>query len=134
MDEMKLHNVENWIQNLWFYEYLYTDFKREITFSVYYFLIYSVFQLLDVVYREETLINVIKSVTRNGRSIVLTAILAVILIYLFSILGFLFFQDDFLMDIEPVKVVEKIGKVKWECTLNIPCATYMCMAKYDIKL
>ena len=64
--------------------------------------------LLDVVYREETLINVIKSVTRNGRSIVLTAILAVILIYLFSILGFLFFQDDFLMDIEPVKVVEKI--------------------------
>ena len=81
-------------------------------FCVYYFLIYSVFQLLDVVYREETLINVIKSVTRNGRSIVLTAILAVILIYLFSILGFLFFQDDFLMDIEPVKIVEKIGKVK----------------------
>jgi hypothetical protein len=113
MDEMKLHNVENWIQNLWFYEYLYTDFKREITFSVYYFLIYSVFQLLDVVYRDETLINVIKSVTRNGRSIVLTAILAVILIYLFSILGFLFFQDDFLMDIEPVKVV--IGW--WPCTV-----------------
>lgn len=103
-------------------------------FCVYYFLIYSVFQLLDVVYREETLINVIKSVTRNGRSIVLTAILAVILIYLFSILGFLFFQDDFLMDIEPVKIVEKIGKVKWECIFNIPCATYMCMAKYDIKL
>ena len=103
-------------------------------FSVYYFLIYSVFQLLDVVYREETLINVIKSVTRNGRSIVLTAILAVILIYLFSILGFLFFQDDFLMDIEPVKIVEKIGKVKWECIFNIHCATDMCMAKYEIKL
>lgn len=66
-------------------------------------------QLLDIVYREETLSNVIKSVTRNGRSIVLTAVLAVILIYMFSILGFLFFQDDFLMEIEPVKIVENTG-------------------------
>ena len=51
-----------------------------------------------MVYREETLLNVMKSVTRNGRSILLTAIFAIILVYLFSILGFLFFRDDFLMD------------------------------------
>ncbi|BFZ08220.1 hypothetical protein BsWGS_11262 [Bradybaena similaris] len=56
--------------------------------------------LLDVVYREETLLNVIKSVTRNGRSILLTTVLAVILIYLFSIIGFISFQDDFLMEVE----------------------------------
>ncbi|XP_046445676.1 inositol 1,4,5-trisphosphate receptor-like [Daphnia pulex] len=43
--------------------------------------------LFDVVYREETLLNVIRSVTRNGRSIVLTAVLALILIYMFSIIG-----------------------------------------------
>ncbi|CAH1265900.1 ITPR1 [Branchiostoma lanceolatum] len=61
---------------------------------------YSVL-LLDVVYREETLLNVIRSVTRNGRSIVLTAVLAVILIYLFSIIGYLFFEDDFLVDVDP---------------------------------
>ena len=33
-------------------------------------------QLFDLIYREETLFNVIKSVTRNGRSILLTALLA----------------------------------------------------------
>lgn len=44
-------------------------------------------QLFDVVYREETLLNVIRSVTRNGRSIILTAVLALILVYMFSIIG-----------------------------------------------
>lgn len=60
---------------------------------------YSVL-LLSVVYQEETLRNVIRSVTRNGRSIILTALLAVILIYLFSIVGYLFFRDDFLMEVD----------------------------------
>lgn len=58
------------------------------------------FQLLDVVYREETLLNVIKSVTRNGRSIVLTAVLALILVYIFSVVGYVFFNNDFLMDVD----------------------------------
>lgn len=52
-------------------------------------------------YREETLLNVINSVTRNGRSIILTAVLALILVYIFSIVGFLFFKDDFLLEVEP---------------------------------
>ncbi|XP_061430042.1 inositol 1,4,5-trisphosphate receptor type 1-like [Lethenteron reissneri] len=56
--------------------------------------------LFDVVYREETLLNVIKSVTRNGRSIVLTAVLGLILIYLFSIVGFQFLKDDFILDVD----------------------------------
>ncbi|CAB4017715.1 inositol 1,4,5-trisphosphate receptor-like, partial [Paramuricea clavata] len=63
-------------------------------------LFYSVL-LLDIVLREETLINVVRSVTRNGRSIILTALLALILVYLFSIVGFLFLKDDFLVDAEP---------------------------------
>ncbi|XP_018312047.1 inositol 1,4,5-trisphosphate receptor isoform X9 [Mycetomoellerius zeteki] len=60
---------------------------------------YSVL-LFDVVYREETLLNVIKSVTRNGRSIILTAVLALILVYMFSIIGFMFFKDDFLVPVD----------------------------------
>lgn len=56
--------------------------------------------LLDVVYREETLLNVIRSVTRNGRSIILTAVLALILVYMFSIIGFMFFKDDFLVPVD----------------------------------
>ena len=51
-------------------------------------------------YREETLLNVIKSVTRNGRSIVLTAVLALILVYLFSIVGYIFFKDDFILEVD----------------------------------
>ncbi|CAG2100807.1 unnamed protein product [Medioppia subpectinata] len=62
-------------------------------------LIYSIL-LLNVVYQEETLKNVIRSVTRNGRSIILTAILALILVYLFSIIGYLFFSDDFQMEVD----------------------------------
>lgn len=59
-------------------------------------------QLFDLVYREETLLNVIKSVTRNGRSIVLTAVLALILVYLFSIVGYIFFKDDFILEVDHI--------------------------------
>ncbi|TMS16396.1 Inositol 1,4,5-trisphosphate receptor type 3 [Larimichthys crocea] len=50
----------------------------------------------------ETLFNVIKSVTRNGRSILLTALLALILVYLFSIVGFLCLKEDFIMEVDPL--------------------------------
>lgn len=56
--------------------------------------------MFDVVYREETLLNVIRSVTRNGRSIIFTAVLALILVYLFSIIGYVFFKDDFLVPVD----------------------------------
>lgn len=56
---------------------------------------------MNVVYQEETLKNVIRSVTRNLRSILLTALLALIIIYHFSIIGYLFFQDDYLVEVDP---------------------------------
>nr|XP_028601344.1 inositol 1,4,5-trisphosphate receptor type 2 isoform X1 [Podarcis muralis] len=65
------------------------------------------FLLFDLVYREETLLNVIKSVTRNGRSIILTAVLALILVYLFSIVGFLFLKDDFIMEVERTPITDE---------------------------
>uniref|UniRef100_A0A8C2JX23 Inositol 1,4,5-trisphosphate receptor n=1 Tax=Cyprinus carpio TaxID=7962 RepID=A0A8C2JX23_CYPCA len=66
-------------------------------------LFYSIL-LFDLIYREETLFNVIKSVTRNGRSILLTAVLAIILVYLFSIVGFLFLRNDFIMEVDRLRV------------------------------
>ncbi|XP_065845559.1 inositol 1,4,5-trisphosphate-gated calcium channel ITPR1-like isoform X2 [Oscarella lobularis] len=60
--------------------------------------------LFDVVFREETLLNVIRSVTKNGRSIVLTAVLALILVYMFSIIGYVMFKDDFLIGVEEKKI------------------------------
>lgn len=38
--------------------------------------------------------------TRNGRSIILTAVLALILVYIFSVVGYVFFKDDFLVDVD----------------------------------
>ncbi|XP_066247239.1 inositol 1,4,5-trisphosphate receptor isoform X4 [Euwallacea similis] len=75
------------------------------------------FLLFDVVYREETLLNVIRSVTRNGRSIILTAVLALILVYMFSIIGYMFFRDDFIVSVKKKddetceKISELTGKI-----------------------
>uniref|UniRef100_A0A673IKT3 Inositol 1,4,5-trisphosphate receptor n=1 Tax=Sinocyclocheilus rhinocerous TaxID=307959 RepID=A0A673IKT3_9TELE len=63
--------------------------------------------LFDLVRREETLLNVMRSVTKNGRSIFFTAVLAIILVYLFSIVGFLFFKDDFLMEVDRLPALSK---------------------------
>ncbi|XP_077049524.1 inositol 1,4,5-trisphosphate-gated calcium channel ITPR2 isoform X2 [Siphateles boraxobius] len=63
--------------------------------------------LFDLVRREETLLNVMRSVTKNGRSIFLTAVLAIILVYLFSIVAFLFFKDDFLMEVDRLPSLKK---------------------------
>lgn len=78
------------------------------------------FLLFDLVIREETLLNVIKSVTRNGRSIILTAVLAIFLVYFFSIIGFLFLKDDFRMEVDRLPSPEKMdslsnGGIKDSC-------------------
>ena len=53
-----------------------------------------------MIFRDATLLQVTQSVTRNGKSIMLTMMLALILIYLFSVVGFIFFRDDFLSHIQ----------------------------------
>jgi len=58
--------------------------------------------LSDFVMTNPTLWNVIQSVTRNGRSLLLTFIFALFLVYLFSIVGFIYLRDDFVLRAEPV--------------------------------
>ena len=70
--------------------------------------------MLDIIIREETLLNVIKSVTRNGKSILLTTILALILVYLFSVVGYLFLSDDFVLEVDPTPP----GKMKSATFMN----------------
>jgi DNA-binding response OmpR family regulator len=53
-----------------------------------------------MIFRDATLLQVTQSVTRNGKSIMLTMMLALILIYLFSLVGFIFFRDDFLTHVQ----------------------------------
>ncbi|XP_051964558.1 inositol 1,4,5-trisphosphate receptor type 3-like isoform X4 [Xyrauchen texanus] len=85
-------------------------------------LFYSIL-LFDLIYREETLFNVIKSVTRNGRSILLTAVLAIILVYLFSIVGFLFLRNDFIMEVDRLVIpdAEEEGNTERACDTLLMC-------------
>uniref|UniRef100_A0A671SQG8 Inositol 1,4,5-trisphosphate receptor n=1 Tax=Sinocyclocheilus anshuiensis TaxID=1608454 RepID=A0A671SQG8_9TELE len=78
--------------------------------------------LFDLIYREETLLNVIKSVTRNGRSIVLTAVLALILVYLFSIVGYIIFKDDFILTVDRISNKTLGEKNRW-MLLKENCST-----------
>ncbi|XP_023342605.1 inositol 1,4,5-trisphosphate receptor, partial [Eurytemora carolleeae] len=71
--------------------------------------------LFDVVKREETLQNVINSVTRNIRSILLTFLFAVILVYIFSIFGYVLFQDDFLLDTTPISSITPAVRCSDSC-------------------
>ncbi|XP_054006484.1 inositol 1,4,5-trisphosphate receptor isoform X12 [Hylaeus anthracinus] len=92
---------------------------------------YSVL-LFDVVYREETLLNVIRSVTRNGRSIILTAVLALILVYMFSIIGFMFFKDDFLVTVDEDVVSSYTESTTGTCNIagNDKCEATETMSRY----
>ncbi|XP_053593161.1 inositol 1,4,5-trisphosphate receptor isoform X1 [Microplitis demolitor] len=89
--EQIITDVELWYHTSYLFFCLLGIFMHPFFYSV---------LLFDVVYREETLLNVIRSVTRNGRSIILTAVLALILVYMFSIIGFMFFKDDFLVSVD----------------------------------
>uniref|UniRef100_B3P2E7 Inositol 1,4,5-trisphosphate receptor n=1 Tax=Drosophila erecta TaxID=7220 RepID=B3P2E7_DROER len=88
--------------------------------------------LFDVVYREETLVNVIRSVTRNGRSIVLTAVLALILVYLFSIIGYMFFKDDFLVSVDFEEQDNSPPPPSVPLTLSVPLSGDTCSAPDDL--
>lgn len=78
-------------------------------------------------YREETLLNVIRSVTRNGRSIILTAVLALILVYMFSIIGFMFFKDDFLVTVDEELVCEFSNIILYNCLFNNRDIDFICL-------
>jgi len=90
-----------------------------------------VLQLFDVVYREETLVNVIRSVTRNGRSIVLTAVLALILVYLFSIIGYMFFKDDFLVSVD-FEEQDNASPPTVPLTISVPVSKDACAAPDEL--
>ncbi|XP_051957293.1 inositol 1,4,5-trisphosphate receptor type 1-like [Xyrauchen texanus] len=78
--------------------------------------------LFDLTYREETLLNDIKSITRNGRSIVLTAALTLILVYLFSIVGYIIFKDDFILTVDRISNKVKYEKYHIQCGSGQICA------------
>ena len=68
--------------------------------------IFYSFLMLFIVKGEETLLNVMKSVTKNAKSILWTAVFAIILVYIFAFVGFIFFRDDFLIDADEIQGIK----------------------------
>ena len=60
--------------------------------------IFYTFQLLDIINRFSTLRNVIQAVSLNKNQLLLTAMLELIIIYIYSVIGFTFFPDMYFND------------------------------------
>lgn len=62
--------------------------------GLYWFPAYA-FHLLDMSFRNDQVSNVLKAVTTNGKSILLTALLATVIIYIYSIVAFWFLRSSY---------------------------------------
>jgi len=62
--------------------------------------VFYAFNLLDLITRNESLQNVIKSVTLNAKALLLTVLLGSLFLYYFSIWATLFLQTDFVTEDE----------------------------------
>eukprot|EP00744_Colponema_vietnamica_P004964 GILI01007336.1.p1 GENE.GILI01007336.1~~GILI01007336.1.p1 ORF type:complete len:878 (+),score=219.16 GILI01007336.1:344-2635(+) len=102
--------------------YLY-DILRDPT--QFYYVLYLLFSLLgysvhvffyallltDIVHRSDDLKNVLKSVTRNGLQLLITAALGLVVIYVYSLFGFYFFRSDYSSDADTPMFCETL----WMC-------------------
>ena len=69
----------------------------------------------SLIRREETLRNVIKSVTKNAYSILMTGFLGLIIILLYSIFVYLYFANDFVIDMDDGTQYQPCLRTLWEC-------------------
>lgn len=69
----------------------------------------------SLIRREETLRNVIKSVTKNAYSILMTGFLGLIIILLYTIIDYLFFGEDFVIDLDDGSNYKPCLGTLWEC-------------------
>lgn len=87
--------------------------------------------------------SVMRSLTRNFLSIILTTTLALILVYLYAILGYIFLSEDFLMETHPKSLMgnlSKFLKVSFATAMSILatgfCGSMQCSEAggWDVKL
>jgi hypothetical protein len=70
--------------------------------------------LLDVVFRFRTLRNVLASVVTNGRQLLMTCMLGIIIIYIFSFWGFLINPDMYYDEV----INESQCQSLWQCMIT----------------
>ena len=94
-----------------------------------YYLLFA-FHLLDIVTRFDILQSVVKSVTKNFAALSLTMVLGTIILYMFSIFIFIFFNNDYVTEIndQPVYVCTTLSS----CFLTVTNFGYVPPTWYSV--
>eukprot|EP00347_Sterkiella_histriomuscorum_P021853 403332539 len=92
--------------------------------------IFYSFQLLDIINRFATLRNVIQAITLNKNQLLMTAMLGLIIIYIYSVLAYAFFFDMFYN--EDINLEEWIGE-KGDMTCQTLFHCYISTINYGLR-
>ena len=80
------------------------------------FMLYGVL-LLDLVKRNENLLNVLRSVSLNSKQLLLTSVFGVIVLYLFSTIGLVYFSEYYLAETDDAEMNTYCGNLL-ECFVS----------------
>lgn len=89
---------------------------------------FAAFNLMLLIYKISTLRTFISAITMNGKQLLLTAFLGLIILYLFSIVGFLVFSSEFNPDAEDsaaLAEVNEYGVTDNNCETLLRCFTFI---------
>ncbi|KAJ0403735.1 hypothetical protein P43SY_003040 [Pythium insidiosum] len=77
------------------------------------------FHLLDIVNRYQDLSNVLRSVVRPAKVLGLTIVLYLVVVYVFAIIGFFFFREDFTPG--GLTAAQREGRAPYQCQRLLQC-------------
>ncbi|GLE01638.1 hypothetical protein PINS_up010472 [Pythium insidiosum] len=79
------------------------------------------FHLLDIVNRYQDLSNVLRSVVRPAKVLGLTILLYLVVVYVFAIVGFFFFREDYTPSADGLTAAQREGRAPYQCQRLFQC-------------
>lgn len=105
------------ISIFWDFQASYSSIYMIISyFALEWYMLYSIL-LLDIIKRSDDLINILKSITLNYKQLIYTMILGIIIVYLFTIIGFIYFSRFYIDDLDVSSVTTYCGSLR-ECFIS----------------
>ncbi|KAE9032600.1 hypothetical protein PR003_g9622 [Phytophthora rubi] len=83
--------------------------------------LYFAFLLLDVVERYKELNNVLRSISRPAKALGVTTLLYLIVVYVFAVVGFFFFREDYTPDANDLTQDQLDGRAPYTCQRLFQC-------------
>ncbi|EGZ27123.1 hypothetical protein PHYSODRAFT_308549 [Phytophthora sojae] len=83
--------------------------------------LYFAFLLLDVVERYKELNNVLRSISRPAKALGVTTLLYLIVVYVFAVVGFFFFREDYTPDAKDLTQAQRDGRAPYTCQRLFQC-------------